>query len=47
MLVHDGALGDREDGEGVTATGGGGVEGGEEDGDKLAGTPLSAGLGPS
>ena len=49
MPVHGGALGlgDREGGEGATATGGGGDCRGEEDGDELAGTPSSAGLGPS
>ena len=47
MPVHDGALGDQEGGEGATATeGGGDCRGGEERG-KLAGTPSSAGLGPS
>ena len=43
MLVHGGALGlgDREGGEGATATGGGGDCRGEEDGDELAGMPSS------
>ena len=31
MPVHDGAMGDREGGEGATATGGRGISGGEED----------------
>ena len=47
MPVHDIALGDQEGGEGAAATGGGGDYRGGEDGGELAGTPSSAGLGPS
>ena len=35
MPVHDGATGNREGGEGATATGGGGVAGGEEEEDEV------------
>ena len=50
MPVHEGALGDPEGGgrRGRDSNRGrGGIPGGEEDGDELAGTPSSAVLGPS
>ena len=43
MLVQDGAMGDREGGEGTTATGGG-IEGGEENVGEAAVMPLLVGL---
>jgi hypothetical protein len=41
MPVHDGSMGDREGGEGATATGGGGSRGGRGE---AAGTPSLVGL---
>ena len=45
MRVNDGAMGNQEGGEGATATGGGGSQGGEEDEGNVAGAPSSVGLG--
>ena len=44
MPVHDGAMGDREGGEGAMATGGGGITGGGGGQGEAAGTPSLVGL---
>jgi hypothetical protein len=44
MPVQDGAMSDREGGEGVTATGRGGVARGEENGGEAAVIPSLVGL---